>query len=77
MDDVLAQMLLSKDGVFVHEPAANGEDDIFRSGTVFLWNKVGDCSLLNICFMAPTITASFGSLMNIHSCPGFTLTLSE
>lgn len=63
MNDVLIQMILSKDGVFVHESATNGEDDVLRAGTVFFWNKVGLCSLfwsvLNSHFMTLTIITLF------------------
>jgi len=34
------QLLLSKDGVFIHVTTAQADEDVLLPGQVFIWNKV-------------------------------------
>ena len=38
--DVSLQLLLSKDGVFIHVTTAQADEDVLLPGQVFIWTKV-------------------------------------
>lgn len=39
MSSIEAEALLTKEGVFIHEQTADGEDDVLRTGTIYIWKK--------------------------------------